>query len=198
MSHAWTHVTRSTCTPSSPSSPTLVPSTGGHILDPLRRSTTSSIAWHFSWTTSSHIVRSPTGSSTTRLLMTKRKTQRKASRRHKKRTSMTNNFELCWLHHCTFRSEKQVQNAHNFITRNEKAWCPVHLKIRSLSVQSRLTLDQFPREANLLMLFLGVRNRFSDSLTRKCCEISSWWKWRSLAHSSEIGTHEARTQSGIS
>ena len=27
------------------------------------------------------------------------KTQRKASRRHRERTSMTNNFVLCWLHH---------------------------------------------------------------------------------------------------
>ena len=37
-------------------------------------------------------------------------TQRKASRRHPKRTLMTNNFELCWLHHCTCRSEEHVQN----------------------------------------------------------------------------------------
>ena len=48
------------------------------------------------------------------------KTQRKASRRHRKRTSMTNNFVLCWLHHCTYRSEKQVQDDRKFITLKEK------------------------------------------------------------------------------
>ena len=26
------------------------------------------------------------------------------------------NFVLCWLHHCTDRSEKQVQNDREFIT----------------------------------------------------------------------------------
>ena len=31
-----------------------------------------------------------------------------------------NNFVLCWLHHCTYSSEKQVQNDRKFITLNEK------------------------------------------------------------------------------
>ena len=44
----------------------------------------------------------------------------KASRRHRKRTSMTNNFVLCWLHHCIYKSEEQMQNDHKFITPNEK------------------------------------------------------------------------------
>ena len=29
-------------------------------------------------------------------------------------------FVLCWLHHCTYRSEEQVQNDRKFITLNEK------------------------------------------------------------------------------
>ena len=35
-------------------------------------------------------------------------------------TLMTNNFVLCWLHHCTYRSEEQVQNDDKFIILNEK------------------------------------------------------------------------------
>ena len=38
--------------------------------------------------------------------------QRKASRRHRNRTSMTNKFVLCWLHHGIHWSEKQVRNDH--------------------------------------------------------------------------------------
>ena len=30
------------------------------------------------------------------------------------------NLVLCWLHHCTYRSEKQVQNDRKFITLTEK------------------------------------------------------------------------------
>ena len=48
-------------------------------------------------------------------------TQRKASRhRSRNRTLTTSNFVLGWLHHCTCRSEKQVQNDRKFITLNEK------------------------------------------------------------------------------
>ena len=68
-------------------------------------------------------------------------TQRKASRRHRKRTLITKNFELCWLDHCTYRSEEQVQNDRKFITLNEKTWCPVHLKIRHLEVQGNLSQE---------------------------------------------------------
>ena len=172
-------------------------STGGHIFDPLRRSTSSSRAWHFSRTTSSHRLWAPQdrrqpdrwwpgkhelhwnwGSCQKLLLQPLQlKTQRKASRRHRMRTSTTNNFVLCQLHHCIFRSEKQVLNDHKFITLNEKASCQVHLKIRSLSVQGNLSQcfqvrvawikTHFPRQSNLLMLFLGVMNRFSDSLTQR-------------------------------
>ena len=39
-------------------------------------------------------------------------------------------FVLWWLHHCTCRSEKQVQTDHKFITLWEKSWCPVRLKFR--------------------------------------------------------------------
>ena len=80
---------------------------------------------------------------------------------------------------CTYRSEEQVQNDHKFITLWENAWCPVHLKIRSLSVQGNLSQclqvrvgwgeTHFPREreSHLLMLFLRLRNRFSDFPTRQ-------------------------------
>ena len=47
----------------------------------------------------------------------------------KKQTWTTNKFVLCWLHHGTFRSEKQVRNDRKFITLKEKAQCPVHLKV---------------------------------------------------------------------
>ena len=47
-------------------------------------------------------------------------TQWKASRRPRNRTWTTSNFVLCWLHHCTCRSEKQLQNDRNFITLNVK------------------------------------------------------------------------------
>ena len=57
--------------------------------------------------------------------------QLRASRhRLRTRTWTMSKFVLCWLHHCTYRSEKQVQNDHKFITLYEKTWCPVHLKIR--------------------------------------------------------------------
>ena len=57
----------------------------------------------------------------------------KAVPRLKKQTLTTNKFVLCWLHHDIYQSEKQVRNDRKFITLNEKAWCPVHLQIRSLS-----------------------------------------------------------------
>ena len=57
-------------------------------------------------------------------------TQRKASRRTRTWSWTMSNFVLCWLHHCTYRSEKQVQNDRKFITLNVKTWCPVHLKIQ--------------------------------------------------------------------
>ena len=37
-------------------------------------------------------------------------TRRKASRHHRRRTSMTNNFVLCWLHHCTCRRATSVSS----------------------------------------------------------------------------------------
>ena len=102
--------------------------------------------------------------------------QRKASRRHRNRTSMTNKFILCWLHHSIYRSEKQVRNDHKFITPHEKAWS-VHLKIRQSEVQGNLSQcfqvrvgwikTHFPIETKLpenINRFLGVMNRFSDSL----------------------------------
>ena len=36
-------------------------------------------------------------------------------------------YGTCWLHHCTYRKEKQVQTDHKFITRTEKTLCQVHL-----------------------------------------------------------------------
>ena len=52
---------------------------------------------------------------------TNRSQRRKTSRhRSRNRTLKTNNFVLCWLHHCTYRSEEQVQNDRKFITLNEK------------------------------------------------------------------------------
>ena len=83
-----------------------------------------------------------------------------------------------WVHHCTYRSEKQVQNDRKFVTLNEKTLCPVHLKIRS--VQGNLShcfqakigwiKTQFPIERIVLEdinRFLGAVNLSSDSLTRQ-------------------------------
>ena len=44
----------------------------------------------------------------------------KALLRLKKQTWTTNKFVLCWLHHGTYRSEKQVRNDQKFITLKEK------------------------------------------------------------------------------
>ena len=95
-------------------------------------------------------VMSPTGSSTTRSLLNRRilpalKTIRslklrvmsklcpttshccfllkillKALLRLKKQTWTTNKFVLCWLHHSTYWSEKQVRNDRKFISLKEK------------------------------------------------------------------------------
>ena len=86
---------------------------------------------------------------------------------------MTNNFELCWLHHCTNRCEKQVRNDRKFITLKEKTWCPVHLKIRhvlgnlSQCFQARVgwikthffIVKTFPWNMNR---FFGATNLFSN------------------------------------
>ena len=58
------------------------------------------------------------------------------------------NFVLCWLHHCTDRSEKQVLNGRKFITLNEKTWCPVHLQVqgnlsRCFQAKNRLNQETF-------------------------------------------------------
>ena len=45
---------------------------------------------------------------------------RKALPHLMKETWTTNEFVLCWLHHGTCRSEKQVRNDHKFITLKEK------------------------------------------------------------------------------
>ena len=45
----------------------------------------------------------------------------KALLRLKMQTWTTNKFVLCWLHHGTYRSEKQVRNDRKFITLKEKA-----------------------------------------------------------------------------
>ena len=155
---------------------------GSSILNPLRRSTTSS-RWRFSGTTTSCRLWAgswPTGSLITRRTCTSLKTisslnlrivsnlrpttrhfkfqpitRRKATRRHQNRTSMTNNFVLCWLHHCTYRSEEQVQNDHKLITLNEKTWWPVSSSqdpttggtgklVEVFSSQSRLNQDTLP------------------------------------------------------
>ena len=82
----------------------------------------------------------------------------------------------CWLHHCAYRSEKQVQNDRKFITLNEKTWCPVHLKIRwaqgNLSQCFQAKIDwiktQFPIETTFpwdIKKFLGAMTLSSDSLT---------------------------------
>ena len=85
----------------------------------------------------------------------------RTSQRHRKRTSVTNNFVLCWFYHSAHnRSEKLVRNDHMFFTPNEKAWCPVHLKIRRYRETCRFQVrvgwvkTRFPWETNLSMLFL--------------------------------------------
>ena len=40
----------------------------------------------------------------------------KALLRLKKQTWTTNKFVLCWLHHGTYRNEKQVRNDRKFVT----------------------------------------------------------------------------------
>ena len=59
---------------------------------------------------------------TTNRLQLQPMTQRKVPRRHRNRTKTTNNFELFWLYHCTYRSEEQVQNDRNFITPSDRRW----------------------------------------------------------------------------
>ena len=85
-----------------------------------------------------------------------------ASRRSWSRTLLTNTFVLCWLHHCTYRSEEQVQNDRTVIILNEEAWCPVQdpatggpgklvgagKLVAVFSSQSRLNQDTCPVEAN--------------------------------------------------
>ena len=100
----------------------------------------------------------------------------KALLRLKKQTWTTNKFVLCWLHHGTYRSEKQVRNDHKLITLEERAWCPVHLKVWTSKAQGNLLhcfhirviwiKKNFPRENNLLM-FQGVMSRFSETLTQQ-------------------------------
>ena len=80
------------------------------------------------------------------------------------RTLMANNFVHCWLHHCTNKSEEQVQNDRKFITLNEHTGCPVHLKIQQ--VQGNLShcfeaqigwiKTHFPKETK----FFADINRF--------------------------------------
>ena len=48
--------------------------------------------------------------------------RQKALRRRPARTSKTNNYVSCWLHHWTFRNERKMKDKHELITLNEKAW----------------------------------------------------------------------------
>ena len=152
---------------------------------------------------------SPTGSSTTRSLMNRRillalKTIKlpklkvmsklcpttihccllleillKTLLRLKNQTWTTNKFVLCWLHHGTYRSEKQLRNDRKFITQKKRR-IDVQFISRSELHRHRETCFVFTsaekvelrrvfRESNLLM-FEGVMDRFSDSLTRQMCE----------------------------
>ena len=54
-------------------------------------------------------------------------------------------FVLCWLHHCTYRREKQVQTDNEFITSTEKTLCQVHLV--SEHVRGDLQLCSHTRES---------------------------------------------------
>ena len=63
------------------------------------------------------------------------------------------------------------------------------------SSQGRLRRDTFSEREPLVDVVFETNEpifRFSNPTG---CEISSWWKWRSLAYSSEIKTDEAGTQS---
>ena len=88
----------------------------------------------------------------------------------------TSTPEIRWLHHCTYRCEKQVLNVRKFITVNEKTWCPVHLKIRQVQgnlsrcfqakigwIKKRFPTERiFPLDINR---FSGAMNPSSDSLS---------------------------------
>ena len=83
--------------------------------------------------------------------------RQRALQRHPTRTSKTNIFVRCWLHHCipkchgnlmqkVCRSEKQIHKEHKLITQNEKARCQVLLEISKL-------------QRNLMQYFRGTVNR---------------------------------------
>ena len=95
----------------------------------------------------------------------------KALLRLKKQTWTTNKFVLCWLHHSTYRSEKQVRNDRKFITlkreglmsssSQELNFIGTRRSVALFSHRRRLSQDAFSERATLLM-FEGVMNRFSE------------------------------------
>ena len=63
------------------------------------------------------------------------------------RTWMMSKYGTCWLHHCTYRREKQVQTDHEFITPSDKTQCPVHLT--SENVQGNLPQCSHTQESRV-------------------------------------------------
>ena len=89
----------------------------------------------------------------------------------------TNKYGICWLHHCTYKREKQVPTDHEFITPSEKTQCQVHLtseKVQgelpqcSRTKESRVkkhfpTEKAFPQDINQ---FKDKTKLYSDSQLR--------------------------------
>ena len=105
----------------------------------LRRSTTRSDVWptgwaelaysceptiSLKWTTTQRLPRS---SSTDRAWRRRSILLRASRLLLLNRIWTMSKYGTCWLHHCTYRKEKQVQTDHKFITRTEKTLCQVHL-----------------------------------------------------------------------
>ena len=107
--------------------------------------------------------------------------------RTRNRTWTISNFVLCWLHHSTYRSEKQERNDHKFITLHEKNWCPVHVKIwwvrrdpsRCLHVDAKLytPLIWFDYDTETTPNPTNSQTEIPSfvSVVQKCCSSQSHW-----------------------
>ena len=139
MSHALTHATMSTCTPSSPSSPTLASRLGvtslTHVEDPLPPQERGSSPELPPPTSYEHnrIVDNQIFDDQENMSFTEIEDRVKTVSYNQSFLSSTQDpaeniatsqeadfFVLCWLHHCTYKSEKQLQNDHKSVTLNEK------------------------------------------------------------------------------
>ena len=78
--------------------------------------------------------------------------------RLKKQTWTTNKFVLCWLHHCIYRSERQVRNEHKFIELHVyKETCGMAL------TSERSGQDEFSEREQLADIVRGNESIFRDA-----------------------------------